>query len=191
MRGSSHNIWLSLVLLFLMSGCNTALNQMKVIGYPGMEVHEPLDRDEFVAYLDSAAIDDWEGLWLMVGPGVHNYLAIERINDRNDNAYYTHRIRLWSNLSVNDPMTLASIDVVGSPGLLVGYLGQSLLDYTKYMTLLGGVVWKQGETNMLVELDESRRYIIFNKPRIKKKFGMRRIYPIRDAVEREYKVRYL
>lgn len=191
MRGGSHNIWLSLVLLFLMSGCNTAFNQMKKVGYPGVEVHEPLDRNEFVAYLDSAAIDDWEGLWLMVGPGVHNYLAIERINDRSDNSYYTHRIRLWSNMSVHDPMNLTSIDVVGSPGLLVGYLGKSLLDNTKNMTLLGGVVWKQKKADILVELDVSRRYIMFNQPRIKKKLGMRRIYPIRSAEEREYKVRYL
>ena len=63
--------------------------------FPFSRPTTPLDRSMFINYIDTAAVDDWEGLWLLVGPDIHYMLAIERMNDMGVRAMYSHRIRLW------------------------------------------------------------------------------------------------
>ena len=87
-------------------------------------------------YLDSAAVDDWEGIWLLLGREAYCYLAIERINDYVYEARYTHRIVLWFDINVADLYTYPS-------GMVMGYLEQDLTNQTRRITLYDVSFWNR------------------------------------------------
>ena len=165
--------------------CSSYYGVTKAYKVPLMEYAEPLDRESFVTYLDTAAIDDWEGLWLLVGPDLHCFVAIEGINNASYNAYYSHRIRMWSAISYLQYTLFKQ-------GQVVGYLGRGLYDDTKNMTVQAGILSQYGWYKGLVQLDKTRKYILIDAARENVgEYGMRRVYPIRSVEEDEYKVRYL
>ena len=183
-RGASY-ICLGAVTLMLLVCCSPNFGIATGNRLPISEASTPLDRDKFLAYIDTTAVDDWEGLWLLVGPNLHCHLAIERINDMSSASYYTHRIRMWSSLSYNTNMYF-------QPGEILGYLGQGLFDNTKNMVLQVGTIYKNKAYNGMVQLDKNRKVIIIDLGyKNEGDIGLRRIYPIRSKEEREYKVRYL
>ena len=165
--------------------CSSYYGVTKAYKVPLMEYAEPLDRESFVTYLDTAAIDDWEGLWLLVGPNLHCFVAIEGINNASYNAYYSHRIRMWSAVSYYQ-------DMLFEQGEVLGYLGQGLYEDTKNMTMKAGILTRYDLYKSVVRLDKTRKHILIEAAyKNKGEVGMRRIYPIRSVEEDEYKVRYL
>lgn len=161
---------------------------------PDYEPAHPFDRTEFVHYLDSAAIDDWEGIWLLMGEEVYCYLAIERINDYTYEARYTHRIMLWFDINVLDLYTYPS-------GMVMGYIEQDLITDSRRITLYDISLWNRwfywqipAET-MTAHLSNDRSIIVLtNVPRRWKgvgQCGLKRIYPVRSHEEKIHKVRYL
>lgn len=154
--------------------------------YPDYIHTDSLDKEAFKSYLDTAAIDDWEGVWLLVGPGVHRYLMVERITINAHSTYYTHRLRLWEEEYV-DPF------VARPAGMVVGYMGQGLYENEMNLELFPGSLFKGEELNVVIELDSNRNHIEFRLPksRYRGEIGMRRLYPIRSVEEKSYKVRYL
>ena len=124
--------------------CSSYYGVTKAYKVPLMEYAEPLDRESFVTYLDTAAIDDWEGLWLLVGPNLHCFVAIEGINNASYNAYYSHRIRMWSAISYLQYTLFKQGQVVaksGNTGLSTGphlhyslWKGETLLDPMEYLS---------------------------------------------------------
>ena len=173
------------VMLLLWVCCSPYYGVTKGYRLPVAETTPPLDRDKFLAYIDTAAVDDWEGLWLLVGPDTHCFVAIERMNDMSHNVYYSHRIRMWSSISYTD-------NLLFEQGEVLGYLGQGLYEDTKNMTLQMGLIFKHEIYKGVIQLDKSRKHIIIDTGRDNiGDTGMRRIYPIRTVEERDYKVRYL
>lgn len=158
---------------------------------PAYERVQALDRKAYVSYLDSAAIDDWEGIWLLLGREAYCYVAIERLNDYSHEARYTHRILLWFDVSARDLCYYRS-------GMVLGYLEQDLVKDVRRITLYDLFTWR-GLTHPTVvstaHLSADRRVIFFdNKPRQRRgvnQIGLKRIYPIRSDEERAYEVRYL
>lgn len=181
-------ILLSVLIVPILTCCNSFYSR----GYDHAAVHyevpDTLDKDAFIAYLDTAAVDDWEGLWLLLGPEQHCYLAIERINNYSHGAVYTHRIRLW------EPHYVGWVYRV-EPGVIVGYLEQGLYEGVKRVSLYEGFFFTRRRYDTGVRLDESRRFMLFDgytrRNADASQVGMKRIYPIRTPDEREYKVRYL
>ena len=161
---------------------------------PTDEPQNQFDRNEFVHYLDSAAIDDWEGIWLLMGSRMYCYLAIERINNFNYEARYTHRIMLWFDINVADLYTYPS-------GLIVGYLEQDILSEVRHVLLYDISVWNHWfywdlpVITTKAYMSEDHSTILLDKmPRRWKrsgKCGLKRIYPIRSREEMRHKVRYL
>lgn len=157
---------------------------------PVFEEVQPLDRKEFVHYLDSAAVDDWEGIWLLLGRDAYCYLAIERLNDYSHEVRYTHRIMLWFDIDVLDLYTYGS-------GTVLGYLEQDLETDIRRITLYdvsywGG--WFYPKIESVARLSDDRRVILLDNARSWKKInqvGLKRIYPIRSDMEKDYRVRYL
>lgn len=158
---------------------------------PMFEEVQALDRKAYVNYLDSAAIDDWEGIWLLLGRDAYCYVAIERLNDYSYEARYTHRILLWFDVPVLDLYTYKS-------GTVLGYIEQDLAKDVRRVTLYdvscwGGLTYPKVVST--AHLSDDRRVIFFdNAPRHWKginQAGLKRIYPIRSDEEWEYEVRYL
>lgn len=149
---------------------------------------ESLDKEGFITYLDTAAVDDWEGVWLLLGPEQHCYLAIERINNNSHRSFYTHRIRLWESYYIGGVYRV-------KPGVVVGYLEQGLYEDVKRVSLYEGFYLSRRRYDTAVALDKSRRRMLFDDDTRRKsdagQTGMLRIYPIRSRSEKEYKVRYL
>ncbi len=188
--GCKYLLWL---LLLPLAACNihpfTALSTAHSL--PSFEHAQPMNRTEFVHYLDSAAIDDWEGIWLMLGRDVYCYLAIERVNDFSYESRYTHRIRLWFDVDVLDMYTIPS-------GLVLGYIEQGLTSGVRRVTLYDISLWdkslSEGVTTT-ANLSKDCSVIYFDnapkKWRGVNQWGLKRIYPIRSHEEKEYRVRYL
>ena len=153
--------------------------------FPFSRPTTPLDRSMFINYIDTAAVDDWEGLWLLVGPDIHYMLAIERMNDMGVRAMYSHRIRLWVPVTYNG-------QTVYEQGDVIGLLSEGLYEETKNMILgQGFITWNKRYRGM-IQLDKSRKHIIIDAGYNNEgDIGLRRIYPIRSKEERDYKVRYL
>lgn len=174
------------LLLSMLSACQLYKNSRWVYAIDGADGE--IDKNAVIARLDTAAVDDWEGLWLFLGPKEHCYLIIERLNDFSHQAYYTHSIRLWNKAYLDGFFELL-------PGTLVGFLEQGLYDEVKRITLREGFLVVNEEVSTTVQLDKSRRHMIFDRSVFKRydyeHRGMVRIYPIRSVDEQEYKVRYL
>lgn len=188
MRRWCGSVVILLLLLFLMTGCYSYFSRGIEHSIPLYERAESLDRREFMAYLDTAAVDDWEGVWLMVSHDTYCYLAIERINSTQRNNFYTHRLRTWHSFS---PSIFLSFDA----GVVVGYLETGLYEDEKRMTIVRGFVNWSKEFSSAVHLDDSRTHIIVGDKRSTKgdydAVGMKRLFPIRSREEEPYKVRYL
>ena len=154
--------------------------------YPDYTLTDSIDREAFKSYLDTAAVDDWEGVWLLVGPGVHRYLMVERITTNMHSTYYTHRVRLWEGEFVDGLVTY-------SAGMVVGYMGMALYADEMNLELLPGTLFAGESISVPIDLDLSRQYITFilRGSRYTGLIGMRRIYPIRSAFEDSSKVRSL
>lgn len=183
-RRAVHTIW-CIVLLLLLVGCFPLSYRNDPTRLPMAELSPPFDREQFIAYIDTVAVDDWEGVWLLTGPDLHYYLAIERINNMTYDAYYSHRIRLWN--SVNP-----YLEFIYPHGQVIGYLGQGLYENTKTMVLFSGLYLKSNLFKKTVKIDKTRKYIYIDRgDKILDAIGLRRIYPIRSAEEDEYRVRYL
>lgn len=177
--------FIGVVILLSIVSCSPYYGVTKGYKLPLIEFPEPLDKERFVAYLDTAAVDDWEGVWLLVGPEQHCFMAIERINDMNHSVYYSHRIRMWSAVSYYQ-------DMFFEQGEVLGYLGQGLYEDTKNMTMKAGILTRYDLYKSVVRLDKTRKHILIEAAyKNKGEVGMRRIYPIRSVEEDEYKVRYL
>ncbi len=74
-------------------------------------------------YLDSAPIDDWEGIWISTEDGTR--CAIERFSDPHFSEIFTHRIVLLESASEN-----------GVPaGTVMGYLSIGVKPYTCFIWL--------------------------------------------------------
>lgn len=177
--------WL-LLLLVVMTSCSY-YNRGVQHTYPSYEPTAQFDTESFVAYLDTAAIDDWEGLWLMIGPDQHCYLIIERINTTQRNNYYTHCLRTWQpwrNWIYTEP-----------PGTIMGYLEQGMYDDVKRITIFNKFLGWREEYDTTVQLDATKSRIVFKTPaKVKVDFsqvGMIRLYPIRSREEERSGVRYL
>ncbi len=161
---------------------------------PDQESVHPFDKSDFVQYLDSAAVDDWEGIWLLLGNKIYCYLAIERINDYTYEARYTHRIMLWFDVNMADLYTYPS-------GMVMGYLEQDIASDTRRLTLYDVTFWNKWfywqmpAMTATAHLSGDRTLIMLdNVPRRWKgvgRCGLKRIYPVRSYEEKQYKVRYL
>ena len=189
MRQCSKYLLLGVALwvLFLTMGCNRLWMPHDTVS-SGVERAQSFDRQKFTAYLDTTTVDDWEGVWLLVGPELHCYLAIERINDMAHMSYYTHRIILWNTVHLSPVFDVLRYE----QGHVVGYLSQGMYEDVKTMTLNEGFLIKRSVYKGVVQLDKNNKYILIDVEGYKLgTIGMRRIYPIRSYEEREYKVRYL
>lgn len=181
-----------ILLLVLIVPILTCCNSFYSRGYEhsavSYELPDDFDKDAYIARLDTAAIDDWEGLWLLLGPEQHCYLVIERINNNSHGAYYTHRIRLWN------PYYVGWVYRV-EPGVVVGYLEQGLYGNDKRISLYEGFFFSRRRYDTSVRLDKNRGRMIFEEYAKRKsnttQVGMKRIYPVRFREEQEDKVRYL
>lgn len=176
------------LLLLLATGCRTYFERGIERTMPLYERTYELDREAFLSYLDSAAVDDWEGVWLMVGHDIYCLLAIERINSTQRNNFYTHRLRTWD---VYCPFPFVEFEA----GIVVGYLESGVYEDEKRMTIRRGFLDWRKDVETTVRLDNNRSHIILGKQRVTKghfdEVGMKRIYPIRSREEKPYKVRYL
>lgn len=181
-------IVLSVLIVPILTCCNSFYSRGYGQGAVNYELPDTLDKNTFVAYLDTAAIDDWEGIWLLLGPEQHCFLAIERINNSMQKAVYTHRLRLW------EPYYIGGIYRV-EPGVVVGYLEQGIYDYEKRLSLYEGFFLSRRRYDTSVFLNETKRLILFEDNKRYKsqpeRKGMKRVYPIKTHNEREPKVRYL
>lgn len=189
MRVTSWSILSGVVVVLTMVGCNLAGLRAYENVRPLNETAEPVDKARFVAYLDTAAIDDWEGVWLLMGMESNCYVMLERVNDYVQGSFYTHRIRLWSGSYHAGTTTV---------GTVIGYLEQGVSDDLKRITLFEGYVLPRRSFTSLVRLDDDCRYIIFGSARKNEgrdseynRMGMKRVYPQRSSEEENYKVRYL
>lgn len=158
-----------------------------VVEYDG----PPFDREAFVQYLDTAAVDDWEGVWLLLGGKAYCYLAIERINNRAHEARYTHRLMLWFDMDVAGFYTYPA-------GMVMGYLEQELMTDVRRIVLYDVSFWNRWfapEVATTAHMsDDHTRIMLENAPRrwkSKEQCGLKRIYPVRSHEERAYEVRYL
>ena len=191
MRGWFRCVWWLLLLPVFTSCVHPFYASNSKHSLPVLEEVQSLDRKAFVHYLDSAAVDDWEGIWLLLGRDTYCYLAIERLNDYSHEARYTHRIMLWFDIAVLDLYTYEA-------GTVLGYLEQDLVTDVRRITLYdvstwGGWVYPKVEST--ARLSDDRRAILFEKASRNKRsinqVGLKRIYPIRSEQEQEYRVRYL
>lgn len=177
-----------ILLLLLATGCRSYFSSGVEHSIPPYERIEKLDKDGFIARLDTTAIDDWEGVWLMVGPNVYCYIAIERINSPQRDSYYTHRLRTWQTYH---PTPFHEFDA----GIVIGYLEAGVTEDEKRVTMMRGFLNLNKQFVSSVWLDKSRSHIFFGKQRFTKgnydRLGMKRIFPIRSWDEKPYKVRYL
>ncbi|MBR6757109.1 MAG: hypothetical protein IKM35_01325 [Bacteroidaceae bacterium] len=188
-RVTSWSILLGAVVVLMMMGCNLAGLRAYENVRPLNETAEPIDKARFVAYLDTAAIDDWEGVWLLMGKESNCYVMLERVNDYVHGSFYTHRIRLWSG---NYRAGTTAI------GAVIGYLEQGVSDDLKRITLFEGYVIPRRDFTSFVRLDDDGRYILFGsagkdegRDSEYNRMGMKRVYPQRSSEEEDYKVRYL
>ena len=185
----SRYISLGLLATALLVGCN--LSDLRSYEHirPLNDAVEPMDKAAYVSYLDTAAIDDWEGIWLLMSTKGNCYVVLERVNDIMHGSFYTHRIRLWSgDYGANGLET----------GAIVGYLEQGVSDDMKQITLFDGYILPHRNYSAYVRMDDDCRYVIFGNARQKEereseynRMGMMRIYPRRSNEESDYKVRYL
>lgn len=197
-RGRGWRLWSCLMaLLPLLAACYEVHPFFASSSRHSLPVHEtasPFDRSEFVQYLDSAAVDDWEGIWLLLGREAYCYLAIERINDYVYETRYTHRIVLWFDINVADLYTYPS-------GMVMGYLEQDLTNQTRRITLYDVSFWNRWfywqipAVTATAHLSGDRTLIMLDDvPRRWKgdgRCGLKRIYPVRSYEETPYQVRYL
>ncbi len=155
-----------------------------------LEVLPDFNKDDFLQYLDTTAIDDWEGIWVFMTPKYHNCVAIERINDNHYNPLYTHRI-----IQVFSDIQLSKIYPC-KEGSVIGYLGQELYDNTctiflyefepfNVRTIETSIM--MDKTHSLITFADTKRYWNVSSTRV----GMRRLFPIRSIEEGKYRVRYL
>lgn len=182
------------IILFVSAlSCIVGCNMTDFRGYehvkPLKESVEPINKAQYVAYLDTAAIDDWEGLWLLMGTDGNCYVILERMNDFMHGSFYTHRVRLWSGNYGQDAL---------QSGTVIGYLEQGISDDVKRITLFDGYILPRRNFSSYIRMDNDCRYIIFgtaqnaeNKSSEYNRMGMMRIYPRRSSEEQDYKVRYL
>lgn len=188
MRSRCSCVLLLVLFISLLTCCSSFYSRGYEHSSVNYEMPDTLNKDVYIAYLDTAAIDDWEGVWLLLGPEQHCYLAIERINNSSHRAVYTHRIRLWN------PYYVGQVYRV-EPGVVVGYLEQGLHDDEKRISLYEGFFFSRKRCDTAVQMDQSRQVIVFDGYTRRKsgalQVGMKRIYPVRRESDREHKVRYL
>lgn len=147
-----------------------------------------IDREAFIARLDTTTVDDWEGLWLLMGPKTHCYLVIERLNDHLLPSLYTHRVRLWNHGYLTTSFELPA-------GLIVAYLEQSVYDDVRNVYIVDDI-FGRAHAAFYAQMDGEKRRITLGE-RSSRKFlkevgyGLVRIYPIRSIDEQENRVRYL
>lgn len=182
-------ILLSGFLIPMLTCCSSFYSRGYVQPSTGYEEQGVFDKDAFMAYLDTAAIDDWEGIWLLLGPEQHCYLAIERIVNYSHGAIYTHRLRLWQ------PHYMGGIYRL-EPGVVVGYLEQGLQYDVKRISLYEGFFFSRKKYNSAVQLDDSYLFMLFDGYSRRKadawQVGMKRIYPIhRQSDDKTHRLRYL
>lgn len=146
----------------------------------------PFDKEQFIAYVDTAAVDDWEGVWLLAGNNLQDcYVAIENVNQISFNARYSHYVRAWNSIVYSGELFCQS-------GQVLAYLKQGFRDDTKLLVLSVNTIMGIKKIELTVKLDKTRRYIYIEKGNGHSvDIGFRRIYPIRSPQEEEYKVRYL
>lgn len=182
-------ILLAVVAIALSTGCNLSDFRAYEHAQPLMERSGDIDKAAYVAYLDTAAIDDWEGIWLLMSAKGNCYVILERVNDIMHGSFYSHRVRLWSGSYGVNSMEM---------GAVIGYLEQGMSDDTKRITLYDGYVLPHRNYTSLVYLEDDCRYIVFGIAQYIEdrdseyyRMGMMRIYPRRSVEEEDYKVRYL
>lgn len=184
----SHRLVCVLLLVVGLAGCvlpRRSIPHLRHESYPDYEYADTIDRQAFISYLDSAAVDDWEGVWLVVGPSIHCYLMVESITINTHATYYTHRIRSWEGVTRGNY-------VVYQAGTVVGYMGQALHEDVKNIELFTGVVLDDKVFRAEAQFNKSRNRILFHYDMgYEAEIGMRRIYPIRSDDEDNYRVRYL
>ena len=181
--------WVVVLLLIVagtMMSCVKIYNSANNI-LPDYEFPDSIDRQKCIAYLDTAAVDDWEGIWLMIGNEQYCYLYIERINNNMSASFYTHRILLWNPIEIFFQKIPA--------GLRVGYLEQGLYDNSKRIVLFEDFIFNSMRLRATVTLDKTHSLMLFDDSDVDDfnvgELGLRRVYPIRSVGERKYKVRYL